>query len=138
MKTYLMFALLAFSLCPSIAEGHTFSYHPHDSNVGLASYYGKECAKRPMANGQKFDPNKATAASFAYPLGTRLAVTNLRNGKTVTVTITDRGPNKRLNRLIDLSESAAVILGYHHDGLTMVSVEVLNYSGEKEEENDSR
>ena len=131
MKTYLMFALIAFSLCPSIAEGRTFSYHPHDPNVGLASYYGKECAKRPMANGQKFDPNKATAASYAYPLGTKVVVTNLRNGKTISVTITDRGPNKRLNRLIDLSESAAVTLGYHHDGLTIVSVEVLTQNESK-------
>ena len=53
-------------------------------------------------------------------MGTTLRVVNVKNGQSVVVTITDRGPNFRLNRLIDLSEAAAERLSYRYDGLTTV------------------
>lgn len=90
--------------------------------IGKASWYGYECAKKKMANGKRFNPKFLTAASYFWPLGTHVEVTNLRNGKSVDVTITDRGPAKRLGRLIDLSECAAKVLGYHDSGLTFVAV----------------
>ena len=74
-----------------------------------------------MANGQRFDRHKLTAASWYFPLGTKVRVVNLTNGKAELVTITDRGPNLRLkNRIIDLSQAAASKLGYIHQGLTLV------------------
>jgi rare lipoprotein A len=76
-----------------------------------------------MANGKPFDKNKMTAASWFFPLGTMVRVRNLENGKSVVVTITDRGPNRRLNRLIDLSEAAARKLDYVSKGLTTVLVD---------------
>lgn len=96
--------------------------------VGVASYYGEEWTtghahRGIMANGKPFNPRKLTAASYALPLGTKVKVTNLTNGRVVTVVITDRGPNHRLHRLIDLSEAAAKQLDYTHQGLTMVSVQ---------------
>ena len=59
------------------------------------------------------------------PLGTVLRVVNLENGRSVTVTVTDRGPNLRLHRILDLSEAAAWKLGYVEKGLTPVFVSPL-------------
>jgi rare lipoprotein A len=75
-----------------------------------------------MANGKRFDRRALTAACWYYPLGTVVRVVNLKNGDAVTVTITDRGPNFRLNRVVDLSEAAAERLGYTDRGLTRVFV----------------
>jgi len=76
-----------------------------------------------MANGRPFNPHRMTAASYVIPLGARVKVRNLANDKVVEVVITDRGPARRLHRLIDLSQAGAEQLGYTHRGLTMVSVE---------------
>jgi len=73
-----------------------------------------------MANGKRFDRHKLTAASWYFPLGTTLRVVNVKNGESVVVTITDRGPNLRLNRILDLSEAAADRLDYVGQGLTSV------------------
>jgi rare lipoprotein A len=86
----------------------------------LASWYGAQHQGRKMANGQRFDRHKYTAASWYFPLGTVVRVVNLKNGESVEVTITDRGPNLRLHRVLDLSEAAADLLGYVDDGLTPV------------------
>jgi len=75
-----------------------------------------------MANGRKFDRRALTAASWYFPLGTVIRVVDLENGNAVTVTITDRGPNLRLHRMVDLSEAAAQRLGYVDRGLTRVFV----------------
>jgi rare lipoprotein A len=84
--------------------------------LGRASWYGEDHRGRLMANGQRFDPDKLTAASWFYPLGTRVLVTlksdpnvlNPQPSRTVLVTITDRGPHSRLvrdGRVIDLSHA---------------------------------
>src|ERR1035437_3487011 len=88
--------------------------------VGTASWYGKQHQGRKMANGQRFDRHKLTAASWYFPLGTSIRVVNLENGQSVLVTITDRGPNLRLHRILDLSEAAAERLDYVGQGLTKV------------------
>jgi rare lipoprotein A len=88
--------------------------------LGTASWYGKQHQGRKMANGKRFDRNKLTAASWYFPLGTTVRVVNLKNGKSVVVTITDRGPNRRLHRALDLSEAAAARLDYVVQGLTPV------------------
>ena len=73
-----------------------------------------------MANGKRFDSRKLTAASWYFPLGTTIRVVNVKNGESVVVTITDRGPGQHLHRLIDLSEAAAERLDYIGQGLTPV------------------
>ena len=88
--------------------------------LGTASWYGKQHQGRKMANGQRFDMRKLTAASWYFPLGTSIRVENVNNGKSVVVTITDRGPNLRLHRILDLSEAAAANLEYVDKGLTPV------------------
>ncbi len=88
--------------------------------TGMASWYGAERQGQKMANGKRFDRNKLTAASWYFPLGTTVRVVNVKNGESVVVTITDRGPNLRLHRILDLSEAAAGRLGYVGEGLTPV------------------
>jgi|GEM_PF-1211622 len=88
--------------------------------VGVASWYGRQHQGRTMANGKAFDRRKLTTACWSFPLGTVIRVVNLENGNSVVVTITDRGPNHRLNRVLDLSEAAAEQLDYLGQGLTRV------------------
>jgi rare lipoprotein A len=89
--------------------------------LGTASWYGKERQGKRMANGERFDRNRLTAACWFFEFGQTIKVVNLKNGKEVTVTITDRGPNSRLKgRIIDLSEAAARELDYTADGLAPV------------------
>jgi rare lipoprotein A len=88
-----------------------------------ASWYGEAHRGWPMANGQRFDPDKLTAASWFYPLGTQVVVTHA--GRSVVVEITDRGPAKRLvneGRKIDLSRAAFARLANPDRGLIAVSV----------------
>ena len=88
--------------------------------IGTASWYGEKHQGRKMANGQRFDRHKLTAASWYFPLGTTIRVVSVKSGESVVVTITDRGPNLRLHRILDLSEAAAERLGYVGQGLTPV------------------
>jgi rare lipoprotein A len=88
--------------------------------IGTASWYGQDRQGKKMANGKPFDRHKLTAASWYFPLGTVIRVVNVKSGESVVVTITDRGPNLRLNRILDLSEAAAERLGYVGQGLTSV------------------
>lgn len=97
-------------------KGKTYKVH----FTGTASWYGEQHQGRKMANGQRFDRHKLTAASWYFPLGTTMRVVNLKNGQSVVVTVTDRGPNLRLNRILDLSEAAAKRLDYIDQGLTTV------------------
>jgi rare lipoprotein A len=90
--------------------------------IGTGSWYGVQRQGRKMANGQRFDRHKLTAASWYFPLGTTIRVVNVENGESVIVTITDRGPNLRLHRIVDLSEAAADQLGYVGQGLAQVFV----------------
>lgn len=92
---------------------------------GVASWYGPGFRNRPTASGVPFDDTKLTAAHRTLPLGTRVKVTNLKNGRSVVVKVTDRGPWVR-GRLIDLSRAAADRLGFRHRGVAPVRVAVLH------------
>ncbi len=95
---------------------------------GDASWYGEVHRGKLMANRKRFDPDKLTAASWFYPLGSKVRVTlNLpgRSQKSVLVTITDRGPAKDLvqnGRVIDLSRAAFNRLANPDLGLVPVLV----------------
>ena len=88
---------------------------------GLASYYWQP---QRVAAGGWYDPNALTAAHRALPFGTRVRVTNLRNGRSVIVRINDRGPYIR-GRIIDLSRRAATVIRMRKAGVVPVRVEVL-------------
>jgi len=108
------------SVASQIAKAHKAAKNCKLHYVGTASWYGKQHQGRKMANGQRFDRHKLTAASWYFPLGTSIRVVNLKNGESVLVTITDRGPNLRLHRILDLSEAAAERLDYVGQGLTSI------------------
>lgn len=89
---------------------------------GTASYYGRGFAGRPTANGEIFDPNALTAAHRTLPFGTKILVTNKRNGKQVVVRVNDRGPFIK-DRIVDLSEAAAREIGMIRSGTARVRLE---------------
>ncbi len=91
---------------------------------GVASYYGYDGSGNRTASGQRFNPEGLTAAHRHLPFGTRVRVTNTRNGRSVVVRINDRGPYIR-GRVIDLSFAAARILGMMGSGVAPVRIEVL-------------
>lgn len=92
-----------------------------DGETGIASYYWQP---QRVASGGWFNPDAMTAAHKTLPFGTRVRVTRLDNGNSVTVTINDRGPYVG-GRVIDLSRRAAQSLGMTGQGLARVSVSVL-------------
>ncbi len=91
---------------------------------GEASFYGQELAGNPTASGERFDPNKLTAAHRTLPLGSRLRVTNPANGESVVVRVNDRGPYHG-NRAIDLSYAAARQIGLISSGVGQVRMALL-------------
>jgi rare lipoprotein A len=91
---------------------------------GEASWYGGRFHGRGTACGEVFDRNALTAAHRSLPCGTRVRVTNTRNGAQVIVRINDRGPHTG-GRVLDVSERAAHDLGFHSQGTTWVRGEVL-------------
>ena len=98
--------------CPDVAD--------YDEQ-GVASWYGKSHHGRQTASGETFDMNKLTASHRSLPFGTDITVTNLSNGRSVTLIVNDRGPYGR-GRLLDVSRRAARDLGFLDEGVTRVRV----------------
>lgn len=98
------------------------------SHGAVASWYGEEHRGRLMANGERFDPDRMTCASWFYPLGTKLKVQWdgwSQGDRWVIVTVTDRGPHRRLvrqGRTIDLSRAAFDRIGRLELGLIPVRI----------------
>ncbi|AEV38901.1 protein containing Rare lipoprotein A, bacterial domain [Pseudovibrio sp. FO-BEG1] len=114
--TAIVIVFVAFILRPHQVEIKT------SSQCGEASWYALTSQ---TASGEMMDPSKLTAAHLTLPMGTRVLVTNLTNGKSLTVRINDRGPYAQ-NRLIDLSKAAAAELGFIKSGVTQVKISVAN------------
>ncbi|MDB5408430.1 MAG: rare lipoprotein [Rhodospirillales bacterium] len=93
--------------------------------VGVASWYGTWHQGRRTASGEDFDMNSLTAAHRTLPLNTRVIVTNLNNGKSVSVRINDRGPYLD-GRDLDLSERAAEEIGMKATGLAPVAMAIVH------------
>jgi rare lipoprotein A len=102
---------------------------PHTSALatlthGMASWYGKVLQDHLTASGRRFDMFELTAAHRSLPFGSKVKVTDLRNHKSVIVTITDRGVLDA-DRVIDLSFGAARQLDMIRSGVDPVSLQVL-------------
>ncbi|MEO1375348.1 MAG: septal ring lytic transglycosylase RlpA family protein [Cyanobacteria bacterium J06635_10] len=91
---------------------------------GIASFYGYDGSGNKTASGERFNPERLTAAHRSLPFGTRVRVTNMRNGRSVVVRINDRGPFIR-GRVIDLSHRAARVIRMIGRGIAPVRVEIL-------------
>ena len=92
--------------------------------TGLASWYGKVLNHHRTASGEIFDSEQLTAASNTLPMGTRVNVTNLKNGRSVTIRINDRGI-LAADRIIDLSAAAAERIGLLEMGIAPVQLDVI-------------
>jgi rare lipoprotein A len=88
---------------------------------GIASFYSEDTQ---TASGEKFDANALTAAHPTLPFGTRLRVTDVKSGRSVTVRVNDRGPYVP-GRIVDVSHSAATELGMIGKGITNVRLDVV-------------
>ena len=102
----------------------------HRTQTGKASYYGVHSAGKTTASGAKFKPNRMVAASRTLPLGTKAKVTNLETGRSVGVTVEDRGPYAK-GRILDVSPKAADKLDMKEDGVATVKVKPLKVPGRK-------
>ena len=110
-------------------SGHK-KFKPHQeligySEYGKASYYAMKFQFRKTASGERFNNYALTAAHKTLPFGSKVIVTNTKNGKTVTVTINDRGPFIK-GRIIDLSRTAFSRIEDIDKGLAKVKIEVVN------------
>ncbi len=105
------------SVVPAVPNGYV--------EEGNASWYGNPFHGRRASNGEIYDMNKMTAAHRTLPFETMVKVTNLNNGKSTTVRITDRGPFVE-NRIIDLSRAAAQEIESIGAGVVPVRVEVIS------------
>jgi len=90
-------------------------------SYGVASFYSEGTR---TASGEKYDPNELTAAHPTLPFGTKLRVTDITSGRSITVRVNDRGPFVA-GRIVDVSHFAAERLGITERGVAMVKVEVV-------------
>jgi rare lipoprotein A len=112
------------SAAPSvIPEAPAPQKQPVFTQVGLASWYGRDFNRRPTASGERYDMYDLTAAHRSLPLDTVVKVTNLTNNRSVLVRINDRGPFAA-GRVIDLSRGAAEVLDMKEVGVAMVRLDV--------------
>jgi len=100
-----------------------------DVEEGQATFYADKFEGRRTASGRTFRQGEMVAAHRAFPFGTRLRVTNTRNGNEVEVTVVDRGPfgQGSMRPVIDLSRTAAEQLDFIGAGRTPVRIEVLEW-----------
>jgi rare lipoprotein A len=91
---------------------------------GLATWYGLVLDNHRTASGERFDCHKLTAASNTLPFGTRVQVTNLKNGRSVVVRVNDRGILSP-GHIIDVSSAAAEKIGLLRTGIAPVHLDIL-------------
>ena len=102
---------------------HSSFIFAQEPQKGKASYYSKRATGSRTSSGERLHHDSLTCAHRTHPFGTMLKVTNVQNGKSVVVKVTDRGPYGR-GRIIDLSWGAAKELGILSQGVAMVTVEL--------------
>ncbi len=122
-QSLLLLTFLLLVACSS-NQAKVSRHSTGQTETGKASYYANKYQHRQTASGELFDQNKRTAAHKKLPFGTKVIVTNSRNGKSVLVRINDRGPFIR-GRIIDLSKSAFNTIANTRLGVIDVRIKVL-------------
>lgn len=117
-NAFIIFVLTAFCITMNAQAETVFQQ-------GKASYYGKAHHGKKTASGKRFNMHAMTAAHRSLPFGTQLKVTSKDTGKSVIVTINDRGPYAG-GRILDLSQEAARQLGMIKQGVGVVTLEKIN------------
>ncbi|MFT6106433.1 MAG: rare lipoprotein A (peptidoglycan hydrolase) [Rickettsiales bacterium] len=97
--------------------------------VGISSWYGDAFDGKKTANGEVYHKGDMTAAHPTLPLPSMVLVTNLENGKSIKLRVNDRGPFAK-KRIADVSERAAIELGFKHQGTTTIKLEFLKQDTE--------
>jgi rare lipoprotein A len=119
----LAFALLLHG-CASVTRHEPQPVLTGYKETGMASYYARILHHRKTASGERFDNYAMTAAHKTLPFGSEVKVTNLNNGKSVTVRINDRGPFVK-GRIIDLSRAAFSQIADINKGVVKVEISVV-------------
>lgn len=117
-------ACMAMSACSSLQTQDAGNWAGYTA-VGEASFYASKHHSRKTASGERYDPDKKTAAHRQLPFGSRLKVTNVKTGQSVVVRVNDRGPFVK-GRLVDLSRSAFSSIGSLSAGVIRVRVELID------------
>jgi rare lipoprotein A len=117
--------LLALALFSGCAGPGALAPNGTHAEIGMASFYAQGFHGRETASGKTYRSDGMTAAHRTLPFGTKVLVTNLENGRSVVVTVTDRGPYRR-ERIVDLSKRAAKELGIVRQGVARVRLEVVD------------
>ncbi|MCB9983005.1 MAG: septal ring lytic transglycosylase RlpA family protein [Rhodospirillales bacterium] len=104
-------------------------YKPRESysfeQTGTASWYGPKFHGKKTANGETFDKYAVTAAHKTLQMPSLIRVTNLENGRSIVARVNDRGPFSK-NRILDVSERGAELLGFKNQGTARVKIQVLS------------
>ena len=100
-------------------------------STGVVSWYGDKFHGRKTASGERYDKHELTAAHKSLPFGTKVKVTNIRNGKSVVVEINDRGPYAK-SRVLDLSQAAFSEIGHTNTGVMKVEYEIIKSEDEQD------
>lgn len=118
--TFIAFLIVVFATIasPGVLASTVFQQ-------GAASYYGKAHHGKRTASGERFNMHAMTAAHRTLPFGTKLRITSKDTGKSVLVTVNDRGPYKG-RRILDLSQEAARRLGMIKIGVGQVTIEKIS------------
>lgn len=93
--------------------------------TGIVSWYADKFHGRKTSSGELYNKNELTAAHRSLPFGTKVKVTNIKNGKSVIVKINDRGPHSK-SRVLDLSRAAFTEIGSINAGILNIEMEVVN------------
>jgi rare lipoprotein A len=127
---FLIFAVLLGFLVTIVLHADLFNPSSASAEVerGLASWYGPGCHGKRTASGETYNQLAMTAAHRQLPLGTRVTVTDLNNGRQVEVETNDRGPSVG-GRIIDLSKAAARQLHMARDGIAPARIEAADDAG---------
>lgn len=124
-RNLLLFSMLLLSLMlPACSRITLKPWYEDYSEVGYATWYGREHHMKKTASGERFDMYRYTAAHPTLPFGTIVLVTNLENGRSVKVRINDRGPFTK-GRVIDLSYTAARKIKMIKKGIAKVKITIL-------------
>ncbi len=102
-------------------------FDPNYNETGIASWYGEPFHGRDTANGERYDMNELTAAHKTMPMPSTVRVTNLDNGRELTLRVNDRGPFVD-GRIIDISRRGAQLLGFYRKGTANVRVEFVEFA----------
>lgn len=135
MRSFCLISMLLIFFCTATGQVNAaksgISRSVFDSiQYGTASFYADKFEGRRTSSGEIFRQKGMTCAHNSLPLGTWVRITNIHNGKTVVVKVTDRMHRKN-KRLVDLSKGAARALGYTSGGLTKVKLEILGAQNAK-------